>query len=57
MDNEINLPPRIAAAVIDAIEWMVSEGQFFADEAAGSELLEYLRDTYPEKYPEWFASL
>ena len=50
---EIVLSERIAAAVIDAVEWMIDEGQYFNDEAAGNELMRYLLANHPDKMQQW----
>ena len=48
MSDEIKLPEGVARAVVDAIEWMVGEGQWFENPDQGEELLAYLREYHPK---------
>lgn len=48
MSDEIKMPEGIARAVVDAIEWMAGEGQWFDDPEQGEKLLAYLREYHPK---------
>jgi hypothetical protein len=48
MSDEIRMPDGIAKAVVDAIEWMAGEGQWFDDPEQGEKLLAYLREYHPK---------
>jgi hypothetical protein len=51
--KDTHISRHIAAAIIDAVGWMVGEGQAFEDEQAGKELLAYIAATYPDLVPDW----
>ena len=48
MSDEIKMPEGVAKAVVDAIEWMANEGQWFEDPEQGEKLLAYLRVHHPK---------
>ena len=50
---DTHIPRNIAAAIVDAVGWMVDEGQSFEDQQAGKELLAYIAATYPDLVPDW----
>ena len=52
-NENLHIPRNITAAIIDAVGWMVGEGQAFEDQQAGKELLAYIAATYPELVPDW----
>jgi hypothetical protein len=49
----VHIPRHIAAAIIDAVGWMVDEGQTFEDQQAGKELMAHIAATYPDLVPDW----
>ena len=51
--SSLHIPRHIAAAIMDAVGWMVGEGQTFEDESAGKELMAYIAATYSDLVPEW----
>ena len=56
MSETVHIPRHIASAIVDAVGWMVGEGQTFEDEQAGKELLAYIAATYPDLVPDWIAN-
>jgi hypothetical protein len=54
-NENLHIPRHIAAAIIDAVGWMVDEGQTFQDQQAGKELMDYIAATYPDLVPDWIA--